>query len=181
MENGTEGYIEKRLCDSDEKVKRILGKDGIKNRQLPVGLFKNSKSTANAVFTGKKSALDFWVLDGDELNVYELKAGQKKAGILTEIFFYSNYMRDVYWHKELEGNKNVELIRTAKTDRSYDKLCNGIEDITKITGCLLADEFHPAITESVLAVMNDNTVKEDLQYKMKTYKIQIDIFPVNEK
>lgn len=102
---GTEGYVEKRFCDDGSKREEILevqGKNVVMNRQLPVGLFKNEKSDATAVFTGKKSAIDFWLLDKNELNIYELKAKNKMVGILTEIFFYSNYMRDVYWHKSLE-------------------------------------------------------------------------------
>ena len=62
---GTEGYVEKRFCDDDSLGKLILGFSGenvVMNRQLPVGLFKGEKSDATAVFTGKKSAIDFWLL-----------------------------------------------------------------------------------------------------------------------
>lgn len=137
---GTEGYVEKRFCDDDSLGKLILGFSGenvVMNRQLPVGLFKGEKSDGTAVFTGKKSAIDFWLLYNNELNIYELKAKNKMVGILTEIFFYSNYMRDVYWHNSLETKQNVEILNPQKTDRSYNKLCKGIENITKITGCIL--------------------------------------------
>ena len=86
------------------------------------------------------------------------------VGILTEIFFYSNYMRDVYWHNSLETKQNVEILNPQKTDRSYNKLCDGIKNITKITGWILADEFHPLITEDVINIMNDNGIKSELQY-----------------
>ena len=178
---GTEGYVEKRFCDDDSLGKVILGVSGknvVMNRQLPVGLFKDEKSDATAVFTGKKSAIDFWLLYNNELNIYELKAKNKMVGILTEIFFYSNYMRDVYWHNSLktkQTKQNVKILNPEKTDRGYDKLCNGIKSITKITGWLLADEFHPAITDDVINIMNNNRIKDELQYDKKQYDLKIDI------
>ena len=175
---GIEGYVEKRFCDDDSLGKLILGFSGenvVMNRQLPVGLFKGEKSDGTAVFTGKKSAIDFWLLYNNELNIYELKANNKMVGILTEIFFYSNYMRDVYWHNSLETKQNVEILNPQKTDRSYNKLCDGIKNITKITGWILADEFHPLITEDVINIMNDNGIKSELQYDKKQYDLTIDI------
>lgn len=175
---GTEGYIEKRFCADDSCGKSILkvsGKNVVMNRQLPVGLFKDKKSVENSIFTGKKSAIDFWLLDGNEFNIYELKAKNKMVGILTEIFFYSNYMRNVYWHNSLETKQNVEILNPKKTDRSYDKLCDGIKSITKITGWLLADEFHPAITDDVINIMNNNGIKNELHYDKKQYDLKIDI------
>ncbi|WP_276634843.1 hypothetical protein [Phascolarctobacterium succinatutens] len=180
---GTEGYVEKRFCDDDSLGKLILGFSGenvVINRQLPVGLFKGEKSDGTAVFTGKKSAIDFWLLYNNELNIYELKANNKMVGILTEIFFYSNYMRDVYWHNSLETKQNVRICNTQKTDRSYNKLCNGIKNITKITGCILADEFHPLITDAVISIMNHNGTENELQYDKKQYDLKIDI-PVHKK
>lgn len=181
-----EGHVEKRFCDADSNGKLVLGFDGrnvVMNRQLPVGLYqkRNLKDKkGKAVFTGGKSAIDFWVLDGNEINIYELKAKKQMVGMVTEIFFYSNYIRDVYWHKKLQkGSCNVELESPKKTDRDYDKLCSIGDDISKITGWLLADEFHPAITEKVLELMNKNTIQEELQYKMKRYKIDIDFSRVN--
>ena len=173
-----EGYVEKRFCDDDSDGKEILGfkgKNVVMNRQLPVGLFKDEKSDATAVFTGKKSAIDFWLLDKNELNIYELKAKNKMVGILTEIFFYSNYMRDVYWHNSLETKQNVEILNPQKTDRSYNKLCDGIKNITKITGWILADEFHPLITDAVINIMNHNGTGNELQYDKKQYDLKIDI------
>ena len=98
----------------------------------------------------------------------------------TEIFFYSNYMRDVYWHNSLETKQNVRICNTQKTDRSYNKLCNGIKNITKITGCILADEFHPLITDAVISIMNHNGTENELQYDKKQYDLKIDI-PVHKK
>ena len=84
-------------------------------------------------------------------------------------------MRDVYWHNSLETKQNVEILNPQKTDRSYNKLCKGIENITKITGCILADEFHPLITDDVISIMNHNVTGNELQYDKKQYDLKIDI------
>ena len=65
-------------------------------RQLPVGLFEGKNSEETRVFTGRKSAIDLWTTSGDSIVIFELKAENAKAGILTELMFYANYMADMY-------------------------------------------------------------------------------------
>lgn len=171
----TERNIEKRFCDTDSIGKIILGfrdRDVVMNRQLPVGLFKKEKS--DEILTGGKSAIDFWALDGNELNIYELKTEREQVGMLTEIFFYSNYVRDVYWHKKLQREScNVRLESPKTTDRDYDKLCSISNDISKITGWLLAAKFHYAITDDVINIMNNNGIENELQYNKKKYDLKV--------
>ena len=47
--------------------------------------------------------------------------------------------------------------------------------ILQRTGWILADEFHPLITEDVINIMNDNGIKSELQYDKKQYDLTIDI------
>lgn len=54
-------------------------------------------------------------------------------------------------------------------------MCSISNGISKITGWLLADEFHPLITEDVINIMNDNGIKSELQYDKKQYDLTIDI------
>ena len=63
-------------------------------RQLPVGLFLGKVKDDNQIFTGGASAIDLWTLKDNVLQVIELKADNPMVGIITEIFFYSNYMYD---------------------------------------------------------------------------------------
>lgn len=66
------------------------------DRQLPVGLFLNKKAEGNEVFTAKASAIDLWGVDGDAAWVFELKAaGNCKMGIVSELLFYANLIRDM--------------------------------------------------------------------------------------
>lgn len=97
---GLEKYVEWMLCTKDglrESVLRI-DKETVINRQLPVGLFEDEVKRDNVVFTGGTSAIDFWALDDKEktINIYELKTKNNMVGILTEIFFYSNYVNDTF-------------------------------------------------------------------------------------
>lgn len=66
------------------------------DRQLPVGLFLDNKATRNVVFTADKSAIDLWGIDGDTAWLFELKAaGNCKMGIVSELLFYANLIRDM--------------------------------------------------------------------------------------
>lgn len=71
------------------------------DRQLPVSLFDATKSNTTGVFTGGKSAIDFWAVDGDTINVYELKSDNPMVGIITEIFstaiMYMMYLLAKVW------------------------------------------------------------------------------------
>ena len=177
---GLEKYVEWKFCTDNELKENILGlaKDTVIDRQLPVGLYEDEVKKENVVFTGRSAAIDFWAMNRNEFNIYELKTNSHpnshpKVGILTEIFFYSNYIRDVYWHKKLQKEScNVKLESPKTTYRSYDKLCSISDSIGKITGWLLADEFHPAITDDVINIMNNNGIKNELQYNKKQYDLK---------
>lgn len=127
------------------------------NRQLPCGLFLASSQkevrTKNAVFTGRKSAIDLWSYyqkdNKNVMTVVELKTKNKMIGMITEIFFYANYCRDMFgenacFHKNL--NKKQKLYR------GYEQLID--HDINHIEAVMLADEFHPLINDKVIEVLN---------------------------
>ena len=66
-------------------------------RQLPVGVFKATKSDASRIFTGGKSAVDLIATGANKsLWLFELKLRNNiKVGALSELFFYSMILRDV--------------------------------------------------------------------------------------
>ena len=120
-------------------------------RQLPVGLFEGDKPIeAKAIFTGKKSAIDLWSCNNRELNVFELKYDNKMIGIITELFFYTNFMRDMFCRgKAINFN-----CQSPKEIRGYGQLGKG--KFTKVNGYMLYDEgkLHQAITNKVIDLMN---------------------------
>lgn len=109
------------------------------DRQLPVGLFETPEINEDeAIFTSKKSAIDLWGIDKDNnLLIFELKkAGNKKVGIISELFFYatfSAYIRDG--------------IFISKTINSFEGL---------IKAYFLAPELHPLIDSEVINILNKN-------------------------
>ena len=102
---GLEKYVEWMFGTDNELKENILGfaKDTIIDRQLPVGLYEDEVKKDNVVFTGGSAAIDFWALDDKEkvINVYELKTKNKMVGVLTEIFFYSNYVNDIFVNQKI--------------------------------------------------------------------------------
>lgn len=169
QENDLENKVEAKLAE-DGKLASILG--GITGmndvfRQLPVGLFKdNPKDKSKAVFTGGKSAIDLWTWNGEVFQVVELKANQKKVGIITEIFFYANYMRDLL----LEDGWftiNPNYSEDKEINRGYYNIKAG--KYRKINGIMLADIYHPIVCDDVLKLMNENG-DCDIEYFRSEYE-----------
>lgn len=172
-----ENFIESKLAERG-KLKEIIGNtiDDEVYRQLPVGLFVKEKSKDNSIFTYGHSAIDLWSIKDDTINIVELKAKNKMIGIITEIFFYVNYMNDFINPKNqyrFEFAKPLEK-DTLDNNRGYFKLYTSVknEKIKNVVGIMLADDedgFHTYIDQSVIDVMRDN--KANLQYMIEMYHI----------
>ncbi|MDE7320002.1 MAG: hypothetical protein K2N46_09740, partial [Lachnospiraceae bacterium] len=92
------------------------------NRQLPVGLFAGEVKDKNAVFPRRKAAIDMWTWNEDTFYIVELKKENKKVGILSEIFFYANYMRDL-----LLADGRFTFHEKGKAKRGYESLKELVE------------------------------------------------------
>lgn len=112
------------------------------DRQLPVGLFLNKKAAGNEVFTAKASAIDLWGVDGDTAWLFELKAaGNCKMGIVSELVFYANLIRDA--------------ISPEMPSFAFGKDCT-LSQCRSITACFLVQEpgenkpgpFHPLLDDT---------------------------------
>ena len=172
-ENAAEEWLAKgrilktKLAENEKKLLDIGDNDVY--RQLPVGLFEDKDTTPNRVFTAGKSAIDLWTFNGNELNVVELKTKNAMLGIITEIFFYSNYMRDLVMdgglfkiNTSLKGNDTKKL-------RGYLNLLE--KKFKKINGIMLADdvkEFHPLVNGKIVDIMNKNS-NVGIKYYLATY------------
>lgn len=174
-----ESYVEYLFCDSISAQKDILNLPSRTtiDRQLPVSLFEGTKpSTTNVVFTRGKSAVDFWAVDGDTINVYELKSDNPMVGIITEIFFYSNYVHDVFISKSLDHGKGhvTTLKDKEETYRSYDKIGG-----KKVKGIILSNSnrkgWHSSLDKptrnKVKEIMNKNDMSEAIQYEFLEYQL----------
>lgn len=173
-----ESYVEYLFCDSISAQKDILNLHSVTtiDRQLPVSLFEGSKSSTTGVFTGGKSAIDFWALNGDTINVYELKSDNPMVGIITEIFFYSNYVHDVFISKSLDHGKGSVEIEDG-TYRSYDKIKGNKGK--QVKGIMLSNSnrkgWHSSLDKptrnKVKEIMNENDMSEAIQYEFLGYQL----------
>lgn len=173
-----ESYVEYLFCDSISAQKDILNLHSVTtiDRQLPVSLFEGSKSSTTGVFTGGKSAIDFWALNGDTVNVYELKSDNPMVGIITEIFFYSNYVHDVFISKSLDHGKGSVEIEDG-TYRSYDKIKGNKGK--QVKGIMLSNSnrkgWHSSLDKptrnKVKEIMNENDMSEAIQYEFLGYQL----------
>ena len=180
-EEKAENDIEDQLAKADTLYKALLNRKGLefdKNdavyRQLPVGLFEDEVKTKNTVFTGGKSAIDLWTCHDDILYLIELKYNNKMVGIITEIFFYSNYMWDL-----IRDNGGFEISKPGNRKeeeeaglRGYDKIQRG--KYKQIKGVLLADEgfYHPLVTEQVIETLNGNKKElAPIEYVRAAYEV----------
>lgn len=129
LENALVGSSQFRKAFNLEKVMR----------QWPVGLFANEiRANENRIFTGGKSAIDLIGISGDTLTLFELKKkGNRKAGAISELLFYTNMMRDA-----LRGEFEFEADSTAKEgDINY----RDIMSCKRIRSIILAPDFHPLV------------------------------------
>ena len=166
-----ENIVESKLAEKGI-LSRVLGDEligsGIVYRQLPVGLFKENKSKDTSVFTYGHSAIDLWNINNDTFNVIELKTNNRMLGIITEIFFYSNYIYDL-----LLGKSNFCLQAPKGEFRGYDKLYENKDKVKRIKGILLADDmkYHPCVTEETIGVLSNNKDIE-IEYVLKSYHVE---------
>lgn len=181
LKNNLESYIEYVFWDSYRAQRDILKLDrgAIVGRQLPVSLFDVTKSKKTGVFTFGKSAVDFWALDGDTINVYELKINNPMVGIITEIFFYSNYVHDVFISNSLDHGKGRVEIEDG-TYRSYNKIAG-----KQVKGIMLSNSnsnrkikikgWHASLDAlsrtKIKEIMNKNGMSEAIQYEFLEYKL----------
>lgn len=175
LNKGLEGYVEQLLVDAGSnktKILKLSSESAIVGRQLPVGLYEGTKYKYNEVFTGGTSAADFWAVDGDIIKVYELKSKNPMVGIITEIFFYSNYVYDIFVEK---GNHMVPYT-PKKYYRNYDKI-----EGKKVQGIMLSDSdgWHPSLDEltrrKITDIMNTNGTAGIIQYTFLKYNFKMSI------
>lgn len=176
LNKGLERYVEQLLVDTGgykTKILKLSSASAIVGRQLPVGLFVGTKAKDHVVFTGGTSAADFWAVDGDTVKVYELKSKNPMVGIITEIFFYSNYVCDVFIEKGNKMNPN----KPKKYYRNYDKIKG-----KKVQGIMLSnsDGWHASLKDvasrnQIIDIMNDNSIEKKIQYAWIEYNFKMSI------
>lgn len=183
---GLESYVEQLLVDDNnqKEILKLSSASAIVGRQLPVGLYEDNKDNKE-VCIGGTAAADFWAVDGDTIKVYELKSNNPMVGIITEIFFYTNYVYDVFIEGYLDHNKGVVSHQTNVTFRNYDKIKG--EQVQGIMISNRKDEkkdnikgWHASLKEKesrerIIDMMNKNGTDGKIQYGWIEYNFKMSI------
>lgn len=190
-ENHIEDLFSDVVWQESVEGKKICEKQGIQiYRQLPVGLFAEKKRTENAIFTGKKSAIDLWCHNDSDITIFELKWKNKMIGIITELFFYCNYMKDMYGKRDEKSqyrfNSHMVDLRRIKNKekyRGYYNICG--RKFEQINGYMLYDKgnLHQAITEKLLKEINDaifSDVESSIKYGLIEYTVVNDELKIEQ-
>lgn len=159
--------VEKAFADHpDELIKISDGKiSGKVYRQLDVWL--ESGDGKNQFLTSGRSAIDLWNLSNSALNIFELKAKNKKnnikVGIISELFFYAEYCSDFYGkHARFELRQPEE----GRIDRGYSELyCSQINRVIKnVNAFFLTDDYHPLVKKETTRLLNTN--RKQIKYTL---------------
>ena len=137
----SEAKLEIFLANHTQKANEKLGLNvNCFYHQLPVGTFYEKKSRNTRLFTGSKSAIDLWGIEGNTLNVIELKVKDNKSlGVLSELFFYVCLMRDFH----IEPKKAKPAQEKSADLRGFDILRK--QKIKMINGIILTEQVHPQL------------------------------------
>lgn len=195
-----EGRVEKTFAEdftASQYLKRQTAVQGVDvgkiYRQLPVGLFQDKKSRAKQIFTANHSAIDLWGISEDKtkIAVYELKTRNKMLGIITELMFYANYMRDMFIERANRceplpvPEKNGKMLGDNEL-RGYDVLMCASEKLSGIYAFMLTDGtdgLDDRVTSEILDEMNQNSagiVYDAIRYYWKEKGEEADILNVRK-
>ena len=142
--------------------------------QLPNGLFMGKtmadiKNTNRIFPTGY---FDIWgISQANDLCIFELKAftegtgsKNKKVGIISELYFYANYSKDVFY--------NQNFSKPTNHYNGYEHLVKASTNgLNKIKAYFLAPEYHSRINDfkdSIEKTLNINS--PPIEYKFLTYQ-----------
>lgn len=155
-----EAYLERKVL-----LPLMQERFAVADHQLPAGLFYKKKSSKPEFERTPRrlSQADLWSLDNDILTIYELKIDSNKpVGIISEILFYTNVMKDLTDHII---NYSEEFFRKRKYYRHSKELADAISEnkVKKVVGVLLANNLHPLITKEVISMMSANA--SGIEYK----------------
>lgn len=172
-----ENKVEARLAGDNDLLRSIASAAGCTIggnpifRQLSVGLFRDRKANNTHFFPGKNSAIDLWTECGDTISIFELKAQNKEVGMVTELYFYANYVYDMFCRG---GCPNFLPSISSAPHRGYGALLdsNGEKNHERVQAFFLYDDnhIHPLISEKVVNILNQGS--EQIQYARLSYELE---------
>lgn len=152
-----------------ESLKKIAGLSKMGN-QLPVGLFDGpvSGKKGKAIFTGQASAIDLWGVNnqGSVLSIFELKLkGNRKVGVLSELFFYSMMMHDLISGAFVFSATKVVGVDPWPADHISNK-------VKLIKAYILSPTIHPLVFRGTLEILSKATSKVGVTFGHISYELE---------
>jgi hypothetical protein len=138
--------------------------------QLPVGVFINEISGANAVFSRGASAIDMWGIDtdGTTLHLIELKCGDNKGlGVIGETLFYTSLLYDTC----ITNKPLFTMGKYGNTKDTSDAIAlknNGIK-FDRIVSHILAEKYHPLFAKEVEDLIHNGLMSMNTGFDRATY------------
>ena len=143
----------------EAKIERILIRDNMRGfinksllgigvdkyfNQLPASLFFDDVKAGNEIFSRGGARIDIWGLEGSVIHLIELKVKDNiSLGVLSEIFFYACFIREMYCQRHLERKDppNLRKYNQYKNERGYYKLVNA--RVESVIAHILTENKHP--------------------------------------
>lgn len=153
---------EENAVHEEARLERQLNQilPGYHDHQLPVGLFFDEVSSKpeNERTPRNGSQIDLWSIEDDTFTVYELKKeDNRKVGIVSELMFYVNVIKDLIEGK-ISFGKGAEFV----TERNYHKVFENIHEnrIKNVIGVFLTNDLHPILNlkkKNLFEILNNNS------------------------
>jgi hypothetical protein len=128
-------------------------------RQFPLGLFNERKSTRTRLFPGGGAQADLWSFDEETrtLHLVELKVGgNATVGIIPEAFTYAMLLRRFASHPRASWSAEWEGARGAR-------------EAERVVMWLAAEKFHPLVYSagrSPLSWLNDGLEETGVEFRI---------------
>lgn len=177
-EKNKETFLERYIQENPASLQQEFGLDAV-HYQLPVGVFRDRVADSNNIFPSKKSAIDLWGISAEQKKfvVFELKVDRnRKVGIISELFFYANVMRDMLNPDAVF--KYSEVPHTGSKERGTAEEFVMIPNLNTIEAVFLAPELHPLIDQSMIEMINSENKDQRIHFSYHTldeeYQQQLD-------
>lgn len=138
--------------------------------QLPTGVFIDTITRNNAVFSRGASAIDMWGIDkdGQTLHLIELKCGGNKGlGVIGETLFYAALMYDGCVAKD--SLFSFGKYGTAPDTSDAAAIKNDGRKFSRLMTHILAEKYHPLFTEAVVGLIHDGLANLEIGFDRATY------------
>lgn len=149
--------------ENPAEIEKLTKNQVMGNVYRQLGTWLESEDGNIQFLTAGRSAIDLWNITNDTLNIFELKAvtgsnHNYKVGIITELFMYMEYCRDMFLKDSRFTPRYMDAESTV--GRGYGKLVN--QDIESIRGYFLSNKYHPLLSKKVVDLLNTN--KSGMEY-----------------